>query len=163
MFFYALTSAELQGWCLEVFSVSENDVLSLLLHKVIFKLSLVNIGKMLRKVHCCITFNGAQKHEGFVDFKNARSRANTFTKLGSLLCTLLLMALIFVITLECVCVRSNSCASTGLQIYGVGLGHCPMISKYGQSLSKAMGPLDPFFLVVNKSHFDKNIHRTASL
>ena len=45
----------------------------------------------------------------------------------------------------------------------VGLGHCPMISKYGPSLSKAVGPVDPSFLVVKKSHFNKNIHLTASL
>ena len=45
----------------------------------------------------------------------------------------------------------------------VGPGHCPMILKYGPSLSKAVGPMDPSFLVVNKSHFDKNIHLTASL
>ena len=37
----------------------------------------------------------------------------------------------------------------------VGPGHCPMISKYGPSLSKAVGPLDPSFLVVKKSHFNK--------
>ena len=30
-----------------------------------------------------------------------------------------------------------------------------MISKYGLSNSKAVGPLDPSFLVVKKSHFDK--------
>ena len=34
----------------------------------------------------------------------------------------------------------------------VGPGHCPMISKYGPSLSKAV---DPSFLVVKKSHFNK--------
>ena len=34
-----------------------------------------------------------------------------------------------------------------------------MISKYGPSLSKAV---DPSFLVVKKSQFDKNIHLTAS-
>ena len=51
---------------------------------------------------------------------------------------------------------------TGLQIM-VGPGHCPMISKYGPSLSKAVGPVDPSFLVVKKSHFNKNIHLTASL
>ena len=46
----------------------------------------------------------------------------------------------------------------------VGPGHCPMISKYGPSLSKAVGPVDPSYLVVNKSHFNKkNIHLTASL
>ena len=45
----------------------------------------------------------------------------------------------------------------------VGLGHCPMISKYGPSLSKAVGPVDPSFKVVKKSHFNKNIHLTASL
>ena len=37
----------------------------------------------------------------------------------------------------------------------VGPGHCTMISKYGLSLSKAVGPVDPFFLVVKKSHFNK--------
>ena len=45
----------------------------------------------------------------------------------------------------------------------VGPGHCPIISKYGPSLSKAVGPVDPSFLVVKKSHFNKNIHLTASL
>ena len=44
-----------------------------------------------------------------------------------------------------------------------GLGHCPMISKYGSSLSKAVGSVDPPFLVVKESHFDKNIHLTVSL
>ena len=34
----------------------------------------------------------------------------------------------------------------------VGPGHCPMISKYGPSLSKAVGPVDTSFLVVKKSH-----------
>ena len=37
----------------------------------------------------------------------------------------------------------------------VGPGHCPMISKYGPSLSKAVGPVDPSFLVEKKSHFNK--------
>ena len=37
----------------------------------------------------------------------------------------------------------------------VGPGHCPMISKYGPSLSKAVGPVDPSFLVVKKSYFNK--------
>ena len=37
----------------------------------------------------------------------------------------------------------------------VGTGHCPMISKYGPSLSKAVGPVDPSFLVVKISHFNK--------
>ena len=45
----------------------------------------------------------------------------------------------------------------------VGPGHCPMISKYGLSLSKAVGPVDPSFLVVKKSHFNKTVHLTASL
>ena len=45
----------------------------------------------------------------------------------------------------------------------VGPGHCPMISKYGPSLSKAVGPVDPSFLVVKKSHFNKNVHLTACL
>ena len=34
-------------------------------------------------------------------------------------------------------------------------GHCPMISKYSPSLSKAVGPVDPSLLVVNKSHFNE--------
>ena len=42
----------------------------------------------------------------------------------------------------------------------VSPGHCPKISKYGPSLSKVV---DPSFLVVKKSHFNKNIHLTASL
>ena len=45
----------------------------------------------------------------------------------------------------------------------VGLGHCPMISKYGPSLSKAVRPVDSSFLVVNQSHFNKNVHLKASL
>ena len=45
----------------------------------------------------------------------------------------------------------------------VGPGHRPMISKYGPSLSKAVGPVDPSYLVVKKSHIKKNIHLTASL
>ena len=45
----------------------------------------------------------------------------------------------------------------------VGPGHCPMISMYGPSLSKAVGPVDPSFLVVKKSHFNENIHLTDSL
>ena len=36
----------------------------------------------------------------------------------------------------------------------VGPGHCPVISKYGPSLSKAVGPVDPTFL---GSHFNKKI------
>ena len=45
----------------------------------------------------------------------------------------------------------------------VGPGHCPMISKYGPSLSKAVGSVDPSFSVVKKFQFNKNIHLTASL
>ena len=46
----------------------------------------------------------------------------------------------------------------------VGPGYCPMISKYGPSLSKAVGPVGPSFLVVKKkSHFNENIHLTVSL
>ena len=37
----------------------------------------------------------------------------------------------------------------------VGPGHCPMLSKYVLSLSKAVGPVDPSLLVVKKSHFNK--------
>ena len=45
----------------------------------------------------------------------------------------------------------------------IGPGHCPMILKYGPSLSKAVGQVDLSFLGVKKSHFNKNIHRTSSL
>ena len=45
----------------------------------------------------------------------------------------------------------------------MGPGHCPMISEYGPSHSKAVGPVDPSFLVVKKSHFSQNVHLTASL
>ena len=34
---------------------------------------------------------------------------------------------------------------------------CPMISKYGPSLSKAVGPVNPSFLVVKISLFNKKI------
>ena len=44
----------------------------------------------------------------------------------------------------------------------VGPGHCPMISKYDPSLSKAVGRVDPSFFVVKKSHFNKNIHLRAT-
>ena len=45
-----------------------------------------------------------------------------------------------------------------------GPGHCPMISKYGPSLSKPVGPVDPSFLVLKISHFNKkNIQITAIL
>ena len=37
----------------------------------------------------------------------------------------------------------------------VGAVHCPMISKYGPSLSKAVGPVDPSILGVKKSHCNK--------
>ena len=52
--------------------------------------------------------------------------------------------------------------NAGLHIYG-GPGHCPMILKYAPSLSKALDPVDPSFLVVEKSYFNKNIYLTASL
>ena len=45
----------------------------------------------------------------------------------------------------------------------VGPGHCPTISKYGPSPSKAVDPVDPSFLIVKISHFNKNIHLTANL
>ena len=32
----------------------------------------------------------------------------------------------------------------------VGPGHCPMISKYGPTISKAVGPMDSSILVVKK-------------
>ena len=50
----------------------------------------------------------------------------------------------------------------GLQ-FMMGPGLCPMTSKYGPSLSKAVCPVDPSFLVVKKSQFNKDIHLTASL
>ena len=63
------------------------------------------------------------------------------------------------LTQMCVIVISSS----GHQIYG-GPGSLSMISKYGPSLSKALGPVDPSFLVVKISHFNKkNIHLTVSL
>ena len=34
-------------------------------------------------------------------------------------------------------------------------GHCPAISKYGPLLSKVVGPVDPSFLVVKISRFNK--------
>ena len=61
--------------------------------------------------------------------------------------------------------KTDSSKDVSIQAFRfmVGPGHCPMISKYGPSLSKAVGPVDPSFLVVKKSHFNKNIHLTASL
>ena len=50
----------------------------------------------------------------------------------------------------------------GLQIYG-GPRSLSHDFKYGPSLSKAVGPVDPFFMVVKKSHFNKNIHLIVSL
>ena len=51
---------------------------------------------------------------------------------------------------------------SGLQIYG-GPGSLSYDFKNGPSLSKVVGPVDPSFLVVKKSHFNKNIHFTVSL
>ena len=45
----------------------------------------------------------------------------------------------------------------------VGPGRCPMISKYGPSLSKAVDPVNPLFLVVKNLTLMKNIHLTESL
>ena len=53
-------------------------------------------------------------------------------------------------------------ASTGLQIYG-GPGSLSHYFKIWPSLSKTVGPVDPSFLVVKKSHFIRSIHLTASL
>ena len=39
----------------------------------------------------------------------------------------------------------------------VGPGQCPMISKYGPSLAKAVGPVDPSVLVVKICRFNKKI------
>ena len=93
MFFYALTSAGPRG-CVEskawkarglttprgLADVSENHVLSLLLHNVI--LSLENFGKTLRNL--LYYYNGAQKHEGPVGFEKVCSRAKTYVILTSL-------------------------------------------------------------------------------
>ena len=38
-----------------------------------------------------------------------------------------------------------------------------MISKYGPSLSKAVGLVDPSFLVVNKTHFNKKYSSYSEL
>ena len=46
---------------------------------------------------------------------------------------------------------------TGGKFRPVTPGHCPMISKYGPSLTKTVGPVDPSFLVVKKSEFNKKI------
>ena len=45
----------------------------------------------------------------------------------------------------------------------VGPGHCPMISIYGPSLSKAAGPVNPSFLVVKKSHSNKKYSSNSDL
>ena len=60
-------------------SVSENNVWSLLLHKVI--LSLKNFGKTLQKVHFCITKMARKR---ICRFWNACSRAKTYVILTSL-------------------------------------------------------------------------------
>ena len=49
-------------------SVSENHVLSLLMHKVI--LSLEKLWKNASKSSFLHYYNGAQKHEGFIGLKN---------------------------------------------------------------------------------------------
>ena len=45
---------------------------------------LKTLKKNLRKVHFCIYYNGAQKHEGFVGFENACYRAKAYIILKSL-------------------------------------------------------------------------------
>ena len=54
----------------------------------------------------------------------------------------------------CAHVQTDPVPSPGLQIYGRP-GPCPMISKYGPSLSTATGQADPSFLVVKISDFNK--------
>ena len=63
-------------------SVSENHIWSLLLHKVI--LSLEKFGINASKSSFLYYYNGAQKHEGFVNFENTCSRAKTYLILTSL-------------------------------------------------------------------------------
>ena len=64
-----------------------------------------------------------------------------------------------------VCLNSSLFYFLSMQAFRfmVGPGHCPVVSKYDPSLSKAEGPVDPSFLVVKKSHFNKNVHLTVSL
>ena len=50
----------------------------------------------------------------------------------------------------------------GLQIYG-GPGSLSHDFKIWPVTFRGSGPVDPSFLVVKKSHFNKNIHLTASL
>ena len=83
----------------------------------------------------------------------------------------LLQLLLLVYYLKCFCRCSLTLRlliTTKYQLpqtfrFMVGLSHCPMVSKYSPSLSKAVGPVDPSFLVVKKSHLNKNIHPTASI
>ena len=63
-------------------SVSGNHFVSLLLHKVI--LSLENLGKNALKSSFSYNYNRTQKHEGFVGFEIACSRAKTYSILTSL-------------------------------------------------------------------------------
>ena len=58
---------------------------------------------------------------------------------------------------------STKCCTIQAFRFMAGPGHCPIISKYGPSLSKTVGPVDPSFFVVKISHFYKNIHLTVSL
>ena len=51
---------------------------------------------------------------------------------------------------------------TGLQIYG-GPGSLSHDFEKWPITFKGSGPSGPILLVVNKSHFNKNIHFTASL
>ena len=52
--------------------------------------------------------------------------------------------------------------ASGLQIYG-GPGSLSHIFKILPITFQVKGPVDPFFLVVKKFHFNKDIHVTASL
>ena len=46
--------------------------------------SLKTLEKCFEKLYFCITYNSAQKHDGFIGFKNACSRAKTYVILTSL-------------------------------------------------------------------------------
>ena len=46
--------------------------------------------------------------------------------------------------------------------YMEGPGHCPMITKYGPSLFKAVGPVDPSFLVVQNLTLIKISHSIST-
>ena len=97
MFFYALTSAGPQGWCWNLSLKGEGfnypqGVQQMLMHqKTMFDhyyciksfCHLKTLEKRFEKLFLYY-YNGVQKHEGFVGFENAWSRAKTCLILTSL-------------------------------------------------------------------------------